>query len=636
MRRVRRSLLDMKSRFYLLVFLLWVSFNGYGAKNVLIDGIKYTISGVGTKGIASVSVPDKKVLPSDVIIPDHIILDGREYPVTEIETNAFRGCKNLKTIVLPSTINKIGRSAFWNCPDLISAILPDQAEVVLDKGNYGFGEAGIFKDCPSLENVNGISVPYPPYIVYDCILNCQESPFYKKVQELGAVSLTRFKNNKTFSEYTAEKVKKPIEDWQKRKDYETVAQWESRVTESNRKRMIDEYLIESKKEYVKELAPSILRGSLENYNPEYEFFVILTPTMGNLYVNVPKEEEEFFIKNWNKVILKPDYGILDGELSVLDCDFIIDGKVYKSVRTFDEDDLSLYAQNITSLASLKEYEQMIASESANLTGSRRDKYSPDIIDIEIPEAIGVNSRTFAVIIGNENYQRVAPVEYAMNDARIFEKYCNRTLGIPEKNIRTYYDASYGDMVVALEDITLISEAYNGDINLIFYYAGHGVPDEKSRDAYLLPIDATGNQLSVCYPMNSLFEQLGNLNANQVIVFLDACFSGSLRGDGMLASSRGIKLKPKDIVAKGNLVVLSATTADQSAFPYHEKNHGLFSYYLLKKLSDSKGEVTLGELSDFIITEVSRQSILENKKPQIPSVKFSNSMTDNWRSISLKK
>lgn len=90
---------------------------------------------------------------------------------------------------------------------------------------------------------------------------------------------------------------------------------------------------------------------------------------------------------------------------------------------------------------------------------------------------------------------------------MFADYCHRALGIPEANIRAYYNATYGDMLSAVKDITSIADAYNGDISIIFYYAGHGVPDEKNREAYLVPVDADGTMTEVCYPLASLYERL---------------------------------------------------------------------------------------------------------------------------------
>lgn len=258
------------------------------------------------------------------------------------------------------------------------------------------------------------------------------------------------------------------------------------------------------------------------------------------------------------------------------------------------------------------------------------------VDKDIPmTATAEDEHTFAVIIGNENYTMVRKVDYAKNDALVFAEYCQKTLGLPKRNIRIYEDATYAMMLSAVKDIQDIAKAYNGNINVVFYYAGHGIPDEKEKDAYLLPIDVDGRQTGFCYPVSRLYQELGSMNANSVIVLMDACFSGSVRGDGMLMAARGVAIKAKPTTPNGKMVVMTAASGDETAFPYAEKGHGMFTYFLLKKLRDSKGNCSLGELSDYIKTNVQQQSIVVNRKSQTPTINVASSLEDSWKSMKLK-
>ena len=259
----------------------------------------------------------------------------------------------------------------------------------------------------------------------------------------------------------------------------------------------------------------------------------------------------------------------------------------------------------------------------------------DPIDVNLPKATEPRDNTFAVIIGNEDYKYVAAVPFAARDAAIFAKYCRVTLGLPDDNIRLYTNATYGDILDAIDDIKTISEVYNGDIRVIFYYAGHGVPDEATRNAYLLPVDARSQQLKTCYPIEKLYAELGSLKAHSVTLLLDACFSGSQRGDGMLMSARGVALKPRTDEPKGNMVAISAATGEETAYPYAEKRHGMFTYYLLSKLQESGGDVTLGELCDYITTKVSQQSVKVNRKQQTPTVVPSPEIETSLRTLPLR-
>ena len=117
--------------------------------------------------------------------------------------------------------------------------------------------------------------------------------------------------------------------------------------------------------------------------------------------------------------------------------------------------------------------------------------------------------------------------------------------------------------------------------------------------------------------------------------MDACFSGAQRGDGMLVEARGVASKAKASAPKGNMVVFSAANGDETAYPYKEKGHGMFTYFLLKKLNETKGNVTLGELGDYITTQVKQQSVVVNRKSQTPTVVPSNTMGDDWRNWKLK-
>lgn len=612
------------------ILILLIGNNALG-KSIIINNIKYTLLEDQT---VCCSAANKSNLKNAIILQT-VSFDNFIYDVTIIGESSFMNCKNLKSIILPNSINEIRERAFWNCENLEKIVMPDDAKAKIYSGNFGYGLAGIFKGCRKLTDVRGQTILYPRYVIYDAFRECKDTPFYAIIQERGATNMVGMKMKRNFTDFASSLSKKTIEDWQKRKDYETIAQWEGRVSETNRRKMIEEAAAKAHEEYLSLYAPSVISGSLESYNKDFGFFPVNLDTWGMTYVKVPENEAAIFESSWNDVKIIPTFGVVDDEIAVLSCRFDLNGKIYKPVREYEEDDITLFARNITSLASLREYEEMMASNSGNINQPVRERYAPDEIDINIPENETKKTNIFAVIIGNEDYQRVAPVDYAGNDARIFEKYCEKTLGIPQKNIRTYYNATYGDIVAAMEDLTHIAEAYKGDIDVIFYYAGHGLPDESNRNAYLLPIDATGTQLEACYPLDKLYGQLGDLRANSVVAFLDACFSGSLRGDGMLASARGIKLKPKEIDATGNMIVMSAASSDQSAYPFHEKNHGLFTYYLLKKLNESRGDITLGELADFISNEVAKKSIVENKKPQTPNIKWSINVNDTWRELPIR-
>lgn len=257
------------------------------------------------------------------------------------------------------------------------------------------------------------------------------------------------------------------------------------------------------------------------------------------------------------------------------------------------------------------------------------------LDLNIPVMDGIDrDNTFVLIMGNEHYRREAAVPYANNDAAIFGEYVTKTLGIPDKNVTLIKDATLNDMKYGLNTLARISKAYEGNVNFIVYYAGHGVPDEATRDAFLLPVDGYGADPSTGYPISSLYDRLSAIPSNGAVLFMDACFSGSKREGDMMASARAVAIAPKAAKAQGNLIVFSAASGEETAFGFDDEGHGLFTYYLLKKLQQNMGDVSLGELSDYIISEVKKSSIVVNKKPQTPTVTVSDQLDETWRNIKL--
>ncbi len=251
-----------------------------------------------------------------------------------------------------------------------------------------------------------------------------------------------------------------------------------------------------------------------------------------------------------------------------------------------------------------------------------------------PETNKTAENTFALIIANENYSSASNVEMATYDGLAVKEYCEKTLGLSENQIIYCPNATYGSMKKAISKVKAISQAFEKDMNLIFYYAGHGIPDNATKDAYLMPIDADGTDISVCYSLKTLYKEFDDMGINQTVVFLDACFSGAKRDGDMIVAARGVAIKPKAAEPTGRTIVFSATSDEQAAYSYKEQKHGLFTYYFLKILQEKKGNVTLGEIAEYISKNVKRNSILINGVAQSPTITAPKGMESSWEDFKL--
>ena len=256
------------------------------------------------------------------------------------------------------------------------------------------------------------------------------------------------------------------------------------------------------------------------------------------------------------------------------------------------------------------------------------------VDKDIPQAEDQQENTFALIIANENYEAVDGVPYAANDGAMFETYCRQTLGIPQEKIRCISDATLGKMRRGVQWLQDVMKNFK-DSRIIFYYAGHGIPDEQSKTAYLLPTDGTGRDIKTGYALSELYQSLESLPSRSVTIFLDACFSGTKREGNMITSARGVAIKVKPNTPNGNLVVFSAAQGDETAYPYDDQRHGMFTYFLLKKLKETGGNLTLGELAEYVTQRVAQMSVLKNSKPQTPTVFSSTTLGNSWKEMRIK-
>ena len=331
------------------------------------------------------------------------------------------------------------------------------------------------------------------------------------------------------------------------------------------------------------------------------------------------------------------WGLWSGDHEVMACQ-------YDKPIKFDNDVATVTKNGEASLIKnpLKDGSQILIAEAK--TPSKKKEKGPAVsrypapdseVDKDIPVANKKAETTFAFIICNENYPD-APVPYSLNDGRMFKEYCQKTLGIPEKNINLYEDATFGNIITAVEKMKQIADAYDGEASVIFYYAGHGFPDDKQQTAYLLPIDGDASSITTTgYSLAKLYKEIAGLKLKSSVVFLDACFSGAKREDEMLASSRGVAIKVKEEAPMGNMVVFSAAQGDETAHQLEDKHHGLFTYCLLKELQATQGDIDLGTLTTNVTKQVKRQSVVINNKKQTPTVIPSQALMNSWQTMKLK-
>lgn len=81
------------------------------------NGIEY---GIAEDETAYVAKNDPDVIQRNILIPDIISYEGKNFIVTQISDSAFSNCDRLESITIPHSVDSIGRVAFYNCSKLIA------------------------------------------------------------------------------------------------------------------------------------------------------------------------------------------------------------------------------------------------------------------------------------------------------------------------------------------------------------------------------------------------------------------------------------------------------------------------------------------------------------------------------------
>ncbi|MCR4295865.1 MAG: caspase family protein [Elusimicrobia bacterium] len=223
----------------------------------------------------------------------------------------------------------------------------------------------------------------------------------------------------------------------------------------------------------------------------------------------------------------------------------------------------------------------------------------------------------AVIVGIESYSDIASkASYAERDADAFKAHV-RALGVPERNIVLLKGPKAGKASLVKNLEAWLPRMAKADSRVYFYFSGHGAPDVKTGQAYLVPWDGDPNFLDVtAYPVAKLYKKLGELPAKQVLVAMDSCFSGA-GGRSVLASgARPLVGRIDTGAAPAKITVLAASAANEISGSLDEKGHGAFTYFLLEGLN--AGKTTPKALNEYLTPRVQDEArrLNRDQTPQL--------------------
>ncbi|MCK1446771.1 caspase family protein [Bradyrhizobium sp. 48] len=219
-------------------------------------------------------------------------------------------------------------------------------------------------------------------------------------------------------------------------------------------------------------------------------------------------------------------------------------------------------------------------------------------------------KSYALIVGIDEYKYVSPLGFAKNDARAvasaFEKF-----GFDRENITVLLDreATYAAIRDAYLKFTEEGRIGEND-RLVFFYAGHGqtISGIRGEVGFLVPYAGSLNEPKTLLRWDDLTRNADLIPAKHIFFIMDACYGGlavqrapalgSMRflGDMLRRQARQVLTagKANELVADGNGV---------------RPGHSIFTAHLLNGLEGAaatkEGVLTANGLMAYVYDKVAR-------------------------------
>lgn len=279
----------------------------------------------------------------------------------------------------------------------------------------------------------------------------------------------------------------------------------------------------------------------------------------------------------------------------------------------------------------------------------------EYVDFNIPHIEeNSNSKTYALIVADEEYTAPLPnCDYATNDGDVLHQYFVHTLGIPTRHVKVLHNAGrqeiYNEGIHWLKDII---KAQSGNVHIIIYYAGHGVTNQKFAP-YLMPSNVDVSKirafrsktgalpedivlkggdaekiLDQCISFDTLTGWFNRVEALSYTFIIDASFDGIQRCGKPFFTIKKESKRYRTPRVRSDIVIFMAADGDKTAYSFIDQHHGFFTYYILKELKYTRGEITFQELFNNVTKNMAYETSLQGKL-QEPSMIIGGKLGENW-------
>jgi len=218
-------------------------------------------------------------------------------------------------------------------------------------------------------------------------------------------------------------------------------------------------------------------------------------------------------------------------------------------------------------------------------------------------------RSWAIVIGIDDYARWPRLGYAANDAQAIADTLRTQFDFPSSNVIVLKngEATRNNILAAFHD-RLAHGGLNRNDRVFVFFAGHGATQRLASGrelGYIIPVDSDPERFaSDAIAMSDIQNIAESLPAKHVMFVMDACYSGLglTRGAG---SSTFLRENARRTARQ----MLTAGGADQQVADSGPDGHSVFTWVLLQALAgqgdlNGDGLITGTELAAYVAPTVS--------------------------------
>jgi len=211
----------------------------------------------------------------------------------------------------------------------------------------------------------------------------------------------------------------------------------------------------------------------------------------------------------------------------------------------------------------------------------------------------------AIGVGDYNDPKLPKLRFTCKDAQDFAKAVASKKGLPYEEVQVKLlcdgEATRADIFEAME--WLKQEASPSDV-CIFFFAGHGMRDEKDR-FYFMPYGCSTDKLYECFSASDFRNEAEDING-KLIAFVDACYSGALFEGGRSAATAHFIEQLKR--SKNGILLYASSSSDTKSREDESWGNGAFTKALVEAFNGAAREehtegLSTQELEHFLYKEV---------------------------------